>query len=299
MNIVFIGLGNMGFPMACNLLSAGFHVTGLDLNSDALSAFREKGGHSASSIDALDNADVYITMLQTPEQVKKVYCDSNGLLNHASKGALLIDCSSIDVKTTKELFELSVSKGFERIDAPVSGGVPGATNKTLTIMVGGTPPSFTKAQPILEAMGKNIIHAGDAGCGQAAKICNNMILGISMAAISEAFELGEKLGLKKETLFDISSKSSGQCWSMTSYCPVPGLVDNVPSNNNYQPGFSAAMMLKDLTLSQQAAKDSKALTPLGKKAQELYEAFVEQGSKDLDFSAIITMFGESDDHNNH
>ena len=299
MNIAFIGLGNMGFPMACNLLTSGYRVTGFDLNEQALDAFRAKGGRTVNNLASLDNADVYITMLQTPAQVRQVYCGEEGLFSRALKGALFIDCSSIDVKTTKELFELSHEQSFERIDAPVSGGVPGAVNKTLTIMVGGTDTAFKRALPILETMGKNIIHACKPGCGQAAKICNNMILGISMAAISEAFELGEKLGLKKETLFDISSKSSGQCWSMTSYCPVPGLVANVPSNNDYQPGFSSAMMLKDLNLSQEAAKDTQAFTPLGEKAYELYQQFVEQGGDSLDFSAIITLYGDQQGHDNH
>lgn len=291
MHIAFIGLGNMGFPMACNLLDAGYTVTGFDLNQQALKSFKAKGGQVANSLAALDNADAYITMLQTPQQVEQVYSGNDGLFHIAPKGALFIDCSSIDVKTTQRLFDTANDKGFERIDAPVSGGVPGATNKTLTIMVGATDNGFQQAKSILDALGKNIIHAGKAGCGQAAKICNNMILGISMAAISEAFELGEKLGLKKETLFDISSKSSGQCWSMTSYCPVPGLVENVPSNNDYQPGFTAAMMLKDLNLSQQAAHDTQALTPLGQKACELYQQFVDDGCSQLDFSAIIKLFG--------
>lgn len=292
MKIAFVGLGNMGLPMACNLVKAGHTVLGSDLNQDALGAFKSEGGTPVTELSALENADVYITMLQTGEQVSRVLEGESGLFSLANQGALFIDCSSIDVQTSKAVQDKAKNLGFLSVDAPVSGGVPGATAATLTIMVGGSDESFASAKSILDCMGKNVVHAGSNGCGQAAKICNNMILGISMTAVSEAFVLGEKLGLKPDVLFAISSQSSGQCWSMTSYCPVPNLVDNAPSNNDYKPGFAAPMMLKDLRLSQKAAADVEASTPLGEHATKLYEDFIERGGQDLDFSAIIKMFEE-------
>ncbi len=287
MNIAFIGLGHMGLPMANNLVKAGFTVLGFDLNPHALEAFTKAGGQSVTELKQLTSADVFITMLQTGEQVQSVY---QTLFELVSGRSLFIDCSSIDVETSKSLQQEANTLNHHTVDAPVSGGVSGAENGTLTIMVGGSARAFNMAKPILEKMGKNIIHAGETGCGQAAKICNNMILGISMAAISEAFVLGEKLGLKKETLYEISSKSSGQCWSMTSYCPVPNILENVPSNHHYEPGFTTEMMIKDLNLSQKAAKNVGATTPLGKQTLSLYQDYTNSGGALKDFSGIITIY---------
>ena len=243
--IGFIGLGNMGLPMAQNLVKAGHAVTGFDIQSSAVEKLAAAGAKGATSIaHACDGADVVVTMLPAGEQVRMSYLDDGGVIAHAKARAVLIDSSTIDVETARAVAKTAGAKGLAMLDAPVSGGVSGAQAATLTFMVGGTDDAFAQAKPILEAMGKTIVHAGGSGNGQAAKICNNMILGVSMIAVSEAFLLAEKLGLDAQKLFDISSKSSGQCWSMTSYCPVPGPVPASPANRDYQAGFTAAMMLK-------------------------------------------------------
>jgi 3-hydroxyisobutyrate dehydrogenase len=252
--IGFIGLGNMGLPMAINLIKAGHQVEGVDINPAAVAKVKEAGGvggDAAKSVAA--RCDVVITMLPAGQHVRDAYLGPNGIIENANAGTLLIDSSTIDVETARVVAAAAEKKGLLMIDAPVSGGVGGATAGTLTFMCGGSAQAFARAQSILEKMGKTIVHAGGAGNGQAAKICNNMVLGISMIAVSEAFVLAEKLGLDHQKLFDISSKSSGQCWSMTTYCPVPGPVPTSPANRDYQPGFTAAMMLKDLKLAQEAA----------------------------------------------
>ena len=253
--IGFVGLGNMGLPMAQNLLKAGHQVEGVDVNPASVAKLVAAGGSSDETAKgAAARADVFITMLPSGKEVREVYLGSSGVIENANAGTLLIDCSTIDVETARAVAAAAEQKGLMMLDAPVSGGVGGATAATLTFMVGGSVQAFTRAESILQKMGKTIVHAGGAGNGQAAKICNNMILGVSMIAVSEAFVLAEKLGLDHQKLFDISSKSSGQCWSLTSYCPVPGPVPASPANRDYQAGFTAAMMLKDLKLAQEAAK---------------------------------------------
>src|SRR5450759_4108719 len=251
--IAFIGLGNRGLPMSQNLIKAGHQVEGVDVNPASVEKLKAAGGVSVETAKiAAARGDVVITMLPSGKEVREVYFGTAGIIANANPGTLLIDCSTIDVETTRAVATAAEQKGLLMLDAPVSGGVGGATAATLTFMVGGSEQAFTRAQSILEKMGKTIVHAGGAGNGQAAKICNNMILGVSMIAVSEAFVLAEKLGLDHQKLFDISSKSSGQCWSMTTYCPVPGPVPTSPANRDYQAGFTAAMMLKDLKLSQEA-----------------------------------------------
>jgi 3-hydroxyisobutyrate dehydrogenase len=285
--IGFIGLGNMGSPMAANLVKAGHLVTGFDLISKAVESLAAKGGTGAASPHAAAaGSEIVITMLPAGPQVRSVYLGAEGLLAHARKDALLIDCSTIDVETARAVAAAAAEAGFDMLDAPVSGGVSGAEAATLTFMVGGEEEVFSRARPILQAMGRTIVHAGPAGNGQAAKICNNMMLGVSMIAVCEAFSLAERLGLEAQTLFDISAKSSGQCWALTSYCPVPGPVPASPANREYAPGFTVAMMLKDLRLAQQAAGASAAPTPLGAAAANLYQLFVDEGTGHLDFSAI-------------
>jgi 3-hydroxyisobutyrate dehydrogenase len=287
-NIGFIGLGNMGLPMAQNLVKAGHTVSGFDIQPAALEKLKSAGGASATAIaDAANGADVVVTMLPAGEQVRAAYLGDAGVIAHAKAGAVLIDSSTIDVETARAVSKAAQEKGLAMLDAPVSGGVGGAQAATLTFMVGGADDAFARAKPILEAMGKTIVHAGGSGNGQAAKICNNMILGVSMIVVAEAFLLAEKLGLDAQKLFDISSKSSGQCWSMTSYCPVPGPVPTSPANRDYQAGFTAAMMLKDLKLAQQAARASGAKAPLGAGAAALYGQYVEEGKASEDFSGII------------
>lgn len=286
--IGFIGLGHMGFPMMNNLIKAGFSVKAFDLNPEALKNAEKQGAIAARSIqDVARDVDAVVMSLQTGEQVSATCCDKNGLFDTIKRDAIIIDCSSIDIEVSKKLHEKAAKLGLAMVDAPVSGGVKGAEAGTLTIMVGGSKHHFDWAKKYLDKLAKLVIHAGEAGSGQAAKICNNMILGVSMIAVSEAFMLAKKLGLAPEKLFEISSHASGQCWSMTSYCPYPGIIDNVPSNNNYQPGFSAKMMLKDLKLSQNAAELVQAKTPLGKSATEIYEKFVEENTEEIDFSGII------------
>src|ERR1044071_5046776 len=286
--IGFIGLGNMGLPMAQNLLKAGHTVEGVDVSSAAVDKLKASGGAGVETAKtAAARADVVITMLPSGKEVREVYLVSSGIIDNANAGTLLIDCSTIDVETARAVAAAAEKKGLLMLDAPVSGGVGGATAGTLTFMCGGSAEAFTRAQPILEKMGKTIVHAGGAGNGQAAKICNNMILGISMIAVSEAFVLAEKLGLDHQKLFVISSKSSGQCWSMTTYCPVPGPVPTSPANRDYAPGFTAAMMLKDLRLAQDAAKAAGAHTPLGADAAKIYAAYAEGGEAGRDFSGVI------------
>jgi 3-hydroxyisobutyrate dehydrogenase len=286
--IGFIGLGNMGLPMAQNLVKAGHQVEGFDLSGSQVDKLVATGGAAAASVkNAAARADIVITMLPAGQHVRDVYRDATGILACAQEGTLLIDSSTIDVTTAREVAQAAADRGMPMLDAPVSGGVGGATAGTLTFMVGGGEQAFAKAKPILEAMGKTIVHAGGAGNGQAAKICNNMILGVSMIAVSEAFVLAERLGLDHQKLFDIASKSSGQCWSMTSYCPVPGPVPASPANRDYQAGFTAAMMLKDLRLAQDAARASGAATPLGAEAAALYGLFCAHGHAAQDFSGVI------------
>jgi 3-hydroxyisobutyrate dehydrogenase len=288
--IGFIGLGNMGAPMAANLLKAGHQVTGFDIVPDLAEGLAAKGGRVAGSVaEAAASGELVITMLPAGAQVRSVYLGDQGVLSKASKTALLIDCSTIDVETARAVSTAAAEAGFDMLDAPVSGGVAGAEAASLTFMVGGDADVFARAQPMLVAMGRTIVHAGPAGNGQAAKICNNMILGVSMIAVCEAFSLAERLGLSAQTLFDIAAKSSGQCWAMTSYCPVPGPVPSSPANREYAPGFTAAMMLKDLRLAQQAAGAVAAATPLGAAATNLYQLFTEEGTAGLDFSAIYRL----------
>jgi 3-hydroxyisobutyrate dehydrogenase len=284
----FIGLGNMGLPMAANLIKAGHAVSGFDINEDAGARLAAGGGTKVQSVaEACTDAEVVITMLPTGEHVCEVYLGEAGVLAAVGPATLLIDSSTIDVETAREVAQSARAKGLAMIDAPVSGGVAGAQAATLTFMVGGGEDAFERARPLLEVMGKTIVHAGGPGNGQAAKICNNMILGASMIVVAEAFLLAEKLGLDAQKLFDISSKSSGQCWSMTSYCPVPGLVPTSPANRDYKAGFTAAMMLKDLKLAQAAARATRATTPLGAGAAAVYERFVDSGDGGVDFSGII------------
>jgi 3-hydroxyisobutyrate dehydrogenase len=286
--IGFIGLGNMGLPMAQNLIKAGHEVEGVDVNPASVEKLKASGGVAVETAKiAAARCDVVVTMLPAGKHVREVYLGSGGIVENANPGTLLIDCSTIDVETARAVAVAADARGLLMIDAPVSGGVGGATAGTLTFMVGGSVQAFTRAQSILDKMGKTIVHAGGAGNGQAAKICNNMILGISMIAVSEAFVLAEKLGLDHQKLFDISSKSSGQCWSMTTYCPVPGPVPTSPANRDYQPGFTAAMMLKDLRLAQDAAKAAGAKTQLGADAERIYSAYAGSGEAERDFSGII------------
>ena len=288
--IAFIGLGNMGGPMARNLLGARHEVLGYDVSGEAVRRFEDAGGRAcASAREAAAGAKAVVTMLPAGEHVRAVYLGPEGLFAAAKPGTLLIDCSTIDVATARDVGARADESGHLMVDAPVSGGVAGAEAATLTFMVGGSETAFERAKPILEAMGRTIVHAGPAGAGQAAKICNNMILGVSMIAVCEAFALAEKLGLDKQKLFDISSKSSGQCWSLTSYCPVPGPVPNSPANRDYAPGFTAAMMLKDLRLAEAAAASVGAAVPLGAEAAQIYGLFVNAGNAGVDFSGVIRM----------
>ncbi|WP_207478969.1 3-hydroxyisobutyrate dehydrogenase [Arenibaculum pallidiluteum] len=293
-SVAFIGLGNMGGPMAANLVKAGHRVVGFDMVEGNLSRAAEAGVEPAdSAAAAAAAADCIVTMLPAGPHVRAVYMGDGGgeggVIAAARPGALLVDCSTIDVDSARAVNRAAAEKGFEMVDAPVSGGVGGASAATLTFMVGGEEQAFARAEPVLAAMGKTIVHTGGPGTGQAAKICNNMILGISMIAVSEAFALAERLGLDAQKLFDVASRSSGQCWSLTTYCPVPGPVPNSPANRDYAPGFTADMMLKDLRLAQQTAHASGAATPLGAEAAALYALFSNAGHGAKDFSGIIRM----------
>jgi 3-hydroxyisobutyrate dehydrogenase len=284
-SIAFIGLGNMGNPMAANLVKAGHSVTGFDLVAANLDAARGNGLTIArDAASAVKEADVVITMLPAGKHVLSVYTDIAG---KAKKGALFTDSSTIDVESARKAHAIAAEHGLLSVDAPVSGGTGGATAGTLTFMAGGAKEAFAKAEPVLKPMAGRIVHCGDAGAGQAAKICNNMILGISMIGVGEAFVLAEKLGLSHQALFDVASTSSGQCWSINTYCPVPGPVPTSPANRDYKPGFAAALMLKDLKLSQEAAQAAGAVTPLGAEATQLYALFNAMGNADVDFSGII------------
>jgi 3-hydroxyisobutyrate dehydrogenase len=286
--IGFIGLGNMGGPMAANLVKAQHQVMAFDLSDKAVAAAVANGASQAASIaDAFKNAEVVITMLPAGKHVREVY--EGAVLGAAAKGALLIDCSTIDVDSARAVAAAAAKAGLDMLDAPVSGGTGGATAGTLTFMCGGSDAAFARAKPILEKMGRNIVHAGGSGNGQAAKICNNMMLGISMIGVSEAFMLAKRLGLDAQKLFDVASTSSGQCWALTTYCPVPGPVPTSPANRDYQAGFTAAMMLKDLLLAQEAARAAGATTPLGAGAAQLFSLFVNGGRGAQDFSGIIRM----------
>lgn len=289
-NIGFIGVGNMGGPMARNLIKAGHKLKAFDVAKASLDAVTGAGAAAAASpAEAAKGVEAVITMLPAGAHVRDVYMGAGAVIAAAAKGALLIDCSTIDVETARAVSNAATKAGHDMVDAPVSGGVAGAEGATLTFMVGGGEKSFSRALPLLQAMGKTIVHAGGPGNGQAAKICNNMILGISMIAVCEGFLLAEKLGLEAQKLFDISSKSSGQCWSMTNYCPVPGPVPTSPANRDYRPGFTAAMMLKDMRLSQQAAQQAGVNTPLGAAAQSIYGLFAAGGGAGSDFSGVIKL----------
>lgn len=288
--IAFIGLGNMGSGMAANLVRAGHEVHAYDLNAEAVKALEAKGATGASSLaGAVRGAKAVVTMLPAGKHVRSVYEGEDGILNLAEPDAILMDCSTIDVDSARHVASEAEKKGMAFVDAPVSGGVAAAEGGTLTFMVGGSEENVEKARPYLADMGKAVIRAGDAGAGQAAKICNNMLLAIHMIGTCEAINLAQKLGLDAQNFFDIASKASGQCWSLTSYCPVPGPVPAAPSNRDYKPGFAAPMMLKDLRLAMDAAGSVEASTPMGRRAENLYTAFTEAGGDDLDFSGIIKM----------
>ena len=284
--IAFIGLGNMGGGMAANLVKAGHSVNAFDLSEEALARAQENGCATFTSVrEAVADAEAVVSMLPNGKIVEAVY--EGDVIGHAPKGAILLDCSTIDVDTARKVTADATAAGYEMVDAPVSGGIAAANGGTLTFMVGGSDSAFARAEPILAAMGKAVIHAGASGAGQAAKICNNMLLGASMIATCEAFMLADKLGLDLQTFYDISSKASGQNWSMTSYCPVPGVGPQSPADNDYQGGFATALMLKDLKLAMEAAASVDADVPMGEKAAALYEAFEKAGQGGLDFSAII------------
>jgi 3-hydroxyisobutyrate dehydrogenase len=288
--IGFIGLGNMGAPMAGNLAKAGEHVLGFDVVAASREASARDGVQIVDNPGAtVEKADIVITMLPGGEQVLSVW---NAIAPRTRQGTLFIDCSTIDVESARKAHALAASYGIATLDAPVSGGVGGAQAATLTFMVGGTDHAFARGKPILERMGKRIVHCGQAGNGQVAKICNNMILGASMIAVSEAFVLGDKLGLSHQAMFDVVSASSGQCWSLTSYCPVPGPVPASPANNGYKAGFTAALMLKDLKLAREAAASVHVKAALGAHAAEIYGAFAQAGHSGLDFSGIINLIRE-------
>lgn len=291
--IGFLGLGNMGGPMAANLVKAGHEVRGFDLSGAAVAAAASRGVVGAESMaSAVAGCDVAITMLPAGSHVESVYLGESGLLAQADRDTLFIDCSTIDVDTARAVHKAAEDSGHAMLDAPVSGGVAGAEAGTLTFMAGGSEKAYQRGRSLLFGMGKTVVHAGGSGSGQAAKLCNNLMLGIQMISVAEAFCLAERLGLDAETLFEISSRSSGACWALTKNCPVPGLVENAPSNREFEAGFTAAMMLKDLRLAGQAASSAGAAIPLGEQARDLYERFIEGGNAGLDFSAIIKMVRE-------
>jgi 3-hydroxyisobutyrate dehydrogenase len=284
--IGFIGLGNMGVPMAGNLVKAGHTVKGFDLVTANLAKAEARGvAKAASAAEAAKDAKVVITMLPAGKDTLAVW--SGGMLKAAAPGTLIVDSSTIDVASAHAAHKLAADARLPSLDAPVSGGVGGAEAATLTFMCGGAKEAFDRAKPILEAMGKRIVHCGDNGAGQAAKSCNNMMLAVSMIGVSEAFVLAEKLGLSHQALFDVASASSGQCWALTSYCPVPGLVPTSPANNDYKAGFSSALMLKDLKLAQEAASAAGATTPLGAAAAQIYGLHNAWDEGATDFSGII------------
>jgi len=286
--IAFIGLGNMGLPMARNLVAAGHSVTGADLDESALRALEESGGRRASCpAEAVAGADAVVSALPAAGHVRSVYTGAEGILAAAKPGTVFIDCSTIDVATAREMAQAAEAAGQMMIDCPMSGGVGGAEAGTLSFMVGGTDAAFAAAKPLLEVMGKNIFHAGGPGAGAAAKICNNLMLGIQMIAVAEGFNLAEKLGLDAQVLYDISSTATARCWSLNDYCPAPGPVPSAPSNRGYAPGFAAALMLKDLRLAMQAAQTEGVATPLGAEAAQIYALMDLTGMADKDFSSVI------------
>ena len=288
MRIALIGLGNMGLPMAANLLKAGHAVTGYDLSAELVAKHVANGGIGAGSIaEAVRGAEAIVTMLPAGKHVDTVYLGPGGILDGLNTKPILIDSSTIDVATARKVAAVAVDKGLDVLDAPVSGGTGGAIAGTLTFMCGGTERAFEAARPVLQAMGKNIIHAGAAGAGQSAKICNNMMLAVAMFGVSEAFVLADKLGLDRQKLFDITSTSTGQSWALTSYCPAPGPVPTAPSNRDYTGGFAAALMLKDLKLAQDAAESVGAATPLGAHAARLYQEVNDAGEGARDFSVVF------------
>ncbi len=288
--IAFIGLGNMGGPMAANLVKAGYPVRGFDLSETAKLAATASGITLCdTAAETLTGASIVITMLPAGHHVLSVWSE---LVRAVEQGTLMIDCSTIDVDSARKCHALANEAGCLSLDAPVSGGTAGASAATLTFMVGGEADALNRGRPVLEAMGRRVVHCGSAGAGQAAKICNNMILGITMAGVCEAFVLGEKLGLSHQALFDVASTSSGQCWAISTNCPVPGPVPTSPANRDYKPGFAAALMLKDMRLSQEAAKSTGAATALGAHATELYELFDQLGHGGEDFSSIINTIRE-------
>jgi 3-hydroxyisobutyrate dehydrogenase len=290
--VAFIGLGNMGGGMAANLALAGHDVRAFDLVEDALNRAEARGClRAASASAAVDDAEAVVTMLPAGKHVRDVY--ESSVIGRAPASAILIDCSTIDVATAREETAKALAAGYLMVDAPVSGGIAAAEAGTLTFMVGGTEEAFKRAEPFLAAMGKAVIHAGSAGSGQAAKICNNMLLAASMIATCETFVMAQKLGLDAQTFFDISSKASGQCWSMTSYCPLPGVGPETPADRDYDGGFAAALMLKDLRLAMEAAQSVDAYTPMGAAAEELYARFNDLGGATKDFSGIIKMIDDS------
>jgi len=290
--IAFIGLGNMGGGMAANLAKAGHEVRAFDLSEDTLVKAEGAGcTRSGSAAEAVADAEAVVTMLPAGKHVREVY--ETSVFDAAGKGAILIDCSTIDVNTACEVEALAQARGLAMVDAPVSGGIAAAEGGTLTFMVGGEVGAFVRAEPILAKMGKAVIHAGRAGAGQAAKICNNMLLGASMIATCETFVLAQKLGLDPQTFFDIASKASGQNWSMTSYCPVPGVGPETPADRDYEGGFATALMLKDLKLALAASQATGAKTPMGALAERLYQSFADAGGSGKDFSAIIKLLDGS------
>ncbi len=284
MKIGFIGLGNMGGPMAANLAKAGHDVTGFDMADVSIEGVRM----AASGPEAAAGADAVITMLPNGAILRLVAAE---VIPAMAKGAALIDCSTVDVDSASAVAEQAVAAGLLSVDAPVSGGIGGAAGGTLTFMAGGSAEAFAAAEPLFDIMGQKAVHCGEAGAGQAAKICNNMILGVTMIATCEAFALADKLGLDRQKMFDVVSTSSGYSWTMNAYCPAPGVGPQSPADNNYQPGFAAELMLKDLGLSQQAAESADADTPMGELAMALYKKFVEdEDGKGMDFSAMLPRF---------
>lgn len=283
--IAFIGLGHMGGPMCQNLLKSGYRVSAFDLDHEACERIRSSGANIAPSArEASASADIVVTMLPASEHAAAVWSSVTGTLREK---ALLIDCSTIDVHTARQLHELAAKHKFYSLDAPVSGGVSGAQNATLTFMAGGTPQAFALAESVLRSMGKKVFHCGGPGAGQATKICNNMLLAISMIGVCEALNLGQKLGLDNQVMYDVMTASSGRCWSLDTYCPVPGPLPASPANHRFTPGFATTLMLKDLTLAQAAASAERVSTPLGEKALEIYKAFAAAGGGGLDFSGVI------------
>lgn len=304
LTVAFLGLGHMGGPMAANLVNAGYTVAGFDVVPAALEAAAAHGVPTVPSpLDALAGADVVLTMFPGGQQVLEAYRGVDGqpgLLQAAAPGTMFLDCSTINVDEAREAATLAIAAGHRAVDAPVSGGVVGAEAGTLTFMVGGEPEDFEEVRPMLEVMGKRVVHCGGHGVGQAAKICNNMILGVSMIAVSEAFVLGEKLGLTHQALFDVASAASGQCWALTTNCPVPGPVPTSPANRDYQPGFAGALMAKDLRLALNALESTGVAARMGPLASEIYDTFAAEGGAHRDFSGIITAIRDKsqDDRSN-